>query len=215
MFDEANDVRDAAPPSRRAARRDATRADILDAAWGLCREQGLAALSLRELARRVGMAAPSLYSYFPSKDAIYDAMFRQGQEQMGDAMAEFEDVTSAVDRDAIRAAARAFFDFCTQDPVRYQLMFQRTIPGFEPSPESYALAQQRLGLVVRHLHAFGIRDPEAVDLWTAVVTGLTDQQISNDPGGDRWSRLLDDAVEMVCDHLGIPDRPTDHEEQPR
>ena len=65
---------------RRQERRDATRAEILEAAWELAREGGLAALSLRDLARRVGMQAPSLYSYFESKHAIYDAMFAQGAQ---------------------------------------------------------------------------------------------------------------------------------------
>ncbi len=54
---------------RRTRRREATRQEIVDAAWTLAREQGLAGLSLRELARQVGMRAPSLYSYFPSKAA--------------------------------------------------------------------------------------------------------------------------------------------------
>ncbi len=47
-------------------------------------------------------------------------------------------------------------------------------------------------------------DPAAMDLWTAIATGLTDQQISNDPGGDRWLRLVDTAVDLFCDHAGIP-----------
>ncbi|HLY82361.1 MAG TPA: helix-turn-helix domain-containing protein, partial [Acidimicrobiales bacterium] len=63
---------------RRAERHEATRAEILDAAWDLARTEGLAGLSLRDLARKVGMQAPSLYSYFDSKHAIYDAMFAQG-----------------------------------------------------------------------------------------------------------------------------------------
>src|SRR5712671_561911 len=63
---------------RRAERHEATRAEILEAAWEQVRAEGLAALSLRDLARRVGMQAPSLYSYFDSKHAIYDAMFAQG-----------------------------------------------------------------------------------------------------------------------------------------
>ena len=33
-------------------------------------------------------------------------------------------------------------------------------------------------------------------MWTALTTGLVDQQISNDPGGDRWTRLIDDLVTM-------------------
>jgi hypothetical protein len=49
----------------------------------------------------------------------------------------------------------------------------------------------------RHLAAVGVRDQAALDLWTAVLTGLTDQQISNDPGGTRWTRLVDRAVDML------------------
>ena len=206
---------EAAPPTRVAARRERLRAEILDAAWDLCREKGLAALSLRELASRVGMAAPSLYSYFGSKDEIYDAMFRQGQLAMGEAMAAFAEPGPHVGRPEIRSAARAFFSFCTEDPVRYQLMFQRTVPGFVPSAESYALAIERLHLVGDHLRAAGVTDPAAGDLWTAVFTGLTDQQISNDPGGDRWGRLVDDAVDMLCDHFAIPQGPSNHEEPTR
>jgi AcrR family transcriptional regulator len=62
---------------RKHERRTATRAEILDAAWGIAREKGLADLTLREVGSRIGMRAPSLYSYFDSKNAIYDAMFGQ------------------------------------------------------------------------------------------------------------------------------------------
>ncbi|MEQ9161469.1 MAG: helix-turn-helix domain-containing protein [Ilumatobacter fluminis] len=41
-------------------------------AWGQCRSHGLASLSLRQLAAAVGMRARSLYSYFDSKNAIFD-----------------------------------------------------------------------------------------------------------------------------------------------
>lgn len=196
-----------AAPNRQAARRTATRDEIVAAAWQLCREEGLAGLSLRELARRVGLAAPSLYSYFASKDAIYDEMFRQGQVQMGEAMAPHVEADVAGGRAVARRAARSFFEFCTADPVRYQLLFQRTIPGFVPSPQSYALAVAQLESLGRQMQALGVHEPRAMDLWTAVLTGLTDQQISNDPGGTRWADLVDDAVDMLCDHLGLPADP--------
>jgi AcrR family transcriptional regulator len=44
-------------------------------AWQLARERGLSQLTLRDIAHQVGMRAPSLYSHFESKNAIYDAMF--------------------------------------------------------------------------------------------------------------------------------------------
>lgn len=149
------------------------------------------------------MRAPSLYSYFPSKDAIYDAMFAEGQRALAEHLAflPVDDVT----RHDIRVGTRAFFDFCTDEPVRYQLMFQRVVPGFEPSPESYALATANLDRMAGQLAAAGIDDPDHLDLWTAVLTGLTSQQISNDPGGDRWRRLLDQTIDLLCDHAGIPE----------
>ncbi len=50
------------------------------------------------------------------------------------------------------------------------------------------------------LAAAGVPSPEDLDLWTAVVTGLATQQTSNDPGGDRWSRLVDTAVDRLLPH---------------
>ena len=92
--------------------------------------------------------------------------------------------------------AKRFFDFCVADTARYQLMFQRVIPDFEPSPASYALAVDHLEKARARMRAAGFDADRSLDLWTAMTTGLVDQQISNDPGGDRWSRLIDDCVAM-------------------
>src|SRR5438270_11180533 len=123
---------------RRTERHEATKAEILDAAWELVRAEGLAALSLRDLAARVGMRPPSLYSYFDSKHAIYDAMFLQGNLEL---LRRYEAMPAGADPvDDFRANARMFVGFTVEDPARAQLMFMRSIPGFEPSPESYEVA---------------------------------------------------------------------------
>jgi AcrR family transcriptional regulator len=184
---------------RRTERREATRAEIIAAAWDLARDEGLASLSLRDLASRVGMQAPSLYSYFDSKHAIYDAMFAQGAQEFLDAERAVP-VTGDVLRD-LQSGARMFVGFCSDDPVRYQLLFQRLIPGFEPSPESYAISVEALEVVRGRLVDAGLTDPRHLDLLTAVTAGLTIQQISNQPGGDRWVRLVDEAIEMFFDHV--------------
>jgi AcrR family transcriptional regulator len=158
------------------------------------REQGLAALSLRELGVRVGMRAQSLYVYFPSKHAIYDAMFAEGNRLLLERC-----LAQAEDADAIhtlRRFAHEFMRFCIEDPVRYLLLFQRTIPGFEPSEESYALAREGLSLLHARLGAVGVRAEADLDLYTALMSGLADQQLSNDPGGDRWTRQLDRVLDM-------------------
>lgn len=189
------------PPirDRRAERHEATTAEILDAAWELVRAEGLAGLSLRDLASRVGMRAPSLYSYFASKHAIYDAMFAQGARAY--LAREALTPTTGDPLTDVRAGIRAFIEFCTEDPVRYQLMFQRTIPGFEPSPETFAISVEGLERMKTRMAAAGITDARSIDLMTAIGTGITDQQISNDPGGDRWIRLVDDAMEMYFNHV--------------
>ena len=61
--------------------------------------------------------------------------------------------------DARRAGGGLFVEFCTEDPARYQLLFQRTIPGFEPSPESYAIAVEVVELGAGRLAALGLTDP--------------------------------------------------------
>jgi AcrR family transcriptional regulator len=195
-----NPIRD-----RRAERREATRAEILDAAWEMVRSEGLAGLALRDLARKVGMQAPSLYSYFDSKHAIYDAMFAQGARAYLEQEAHIPTTGDALTD--LRAGLRSFIGFCTEDPARYQLLFQRTIPGFEPTPETFAIAVAGLGRLKDRLAGIGVTDPRSVDLLTAIGTGITDQQISNDPGGDRWSRLVDDAAEMFFDHVSATTEP--------
>ena len=184
---------------RRTARRQATQQEIVQASWDVVREHGLAGLSMRDLGERVGMRAQSIYSYFASKHEIYDAMFLEGYQACADWM------TNAIDADAAaadpigaaRTTARSFVEFCTNDPVRYQLLFQRTIPDFIPSPESYAVAVQVYEEFSERLSAIGVRDQATLDLWTAMLTGITDQQISNDPGGDRRKQLIDRAVDML------------------
>lgn len=188
---------------RVAERREATRREILDAAWEVAREQGLSQITLRDVAERVGMRAPSLYSHFESKNAIYDAMF-------ADAWTEFLAVVRAANakrprslRAALRLYARTFFDFTADDLARHQLMNQRTIPGFEPAPDSYAPAVTVLELLSENLAPQGVTRQADIDLYVAIVGGLVDAQLANDPGGDRWRKLLDRAVDMYADNLGI------------
>lgn len=202
---------------RQAERREATRAEILDAAWAVARDVGLGQITLREVADRVGMRAPSLYSHFDSKNAIYDAMFRQAWSECLAVTKAASDRMPPDARGALRLAARTFFDFAVSDLPRHQLMNLRTIPGFEPSPEAYAPAVAALELAAELFARHGITAQEDLDLYVALVGGLVDTQHANDPGGDRWSRLLDRAIDMFAADLGLDDEPHSsdgHKEHP-
>lgn len=187
---------------RIAKRREGSRREIVEAAWATAHEQGLGALTLREVATRIGMRTPSLYSHFASKNAIYDAMYGQAWRTF----LELVDgrVLPAEPRAALKEIATTFFDFAVADLARHQLMNQRSVPGFEPSQESYAPAIEVLERLRRELATIGIRDRAGMDIFTALVGGMVDQQLANDPGGTRWRRLLGRAVDMYADGMRLP-----------
>lgn len=182
----------------RQARRSSARDAIIQAAWALVREEGVAGLSLRDLARRAGISPPTVYAYFDSKNAIYDAMFGAAATQFADRMAEPYPCEDP--RELLAAGARRFAEFCTSDLERYQLLFQRCVPGFEPSPQSYAPAVRALAAAGDALALNGITHPRYLDLLTALISGLVSQQIANDPGGDRWTVLIEESVAMFLEH---------------
>lgn len=181
-----------------AQRRDAKKARIVAKAWVLARSEGIGGLSLRALAARVGMRQPSLYEYFDSKHGLYDAMFADGNRQLLERVDALE--LPAEPRAAVKIFMRTFVDFALADLPRLELLFLRTIPGFTPSPESYAYAQQVLGRAEALLHAAGMTDAGDVDCFVAMVGGLISAQSSNEPGGDRWTRHLDRLIDLYLDN---------------
>jgi AcrR family transcriptional regulator len=192
---------------RDARRRDAS-AVLVSTAWEIVREVGLGGLSLRDLARRAGITTPTVYAYFGSKNAIYDAMFKEAAESF--AQSKSESIDAGEPHAILVIDAKRFVDFCTSDVPRYQLLFQHLLPGFLPSGESYAPAVLALELTRRRLADNGVTDPAHWDIWTALMTGLVDQQIANDPGGDRWSGLIDEVVAMFLAHCTPPKRRRSH-----
>src|SRR6478672_13936094 len=114
-----------------AVRREAKVASIVAAAWQLAREHGIGGVSLHALAREVGMRQPSLYEYFASKHALYDAMFAAGNRQLLERL----DATKLPHdpRAALKKGLGVFVDFALEDRARNELLFQRHIPGFSPT----------------------------------------------------------------------------------
>ena len=165
------------------------------AAWQLARHEGVAALSLRELAAKVGMRAPSLYTYFPSKHELYDAMYAEGMRELAVHMSNSAPGSTA--KETLRNRARTWVMAASQDPFRYELLFQRPIPGFVPSAESLAIGVAALRETRNVADAAGLRSQRAFDLFIATTRGLVEMQIANEPGGDRWVGLVDEAVDNL------------------
>ena len=169
----------------------------MEAAWKLAGINGIGGLSLHGIAREVGIRQPSLYAYFDSKNGLYDAMFADGNRQLLERLDRLE--LPGDPRGAVKMFMRTFVTFTVEDPARCALLLQRPIPGFEPSAASYALAEGALDRATALLRAAGLDDQGDIDCFIAMVAGLIDAQISNDPGGDRWVRHLDRLIDLHLD----------------
>jgi AcrR family transcriptional regulator len=192
---------------RRTRRRQETIEEILEVAIELMETEGVAALSLSAVARRLGMQPPSLYQYFPSKMAIFDALFQRGAELVLAVQREAV-ATAAEDEDPLERGITAFCRWCLQHPVYSQLLFWRTIPGFEPSPEAFEPAKEAIEELRKQLQeavdAGRLRPDaagdEAIALFTSLTAGVLSQQIANQPNASfedgRFSRLLPVVLEM-------------------
>jgi AcrR family transcriptional regulator len=173
---------------RRARRHQQTLAEILDLAEEIMAEQGVNALSLAEVARRLGVQPPSLYKYFPSLLAIYNAIFLRGQtehlEVMRTAMAQADPGLPA-----LIAGLEASGRWCLAHRPTAQLLFWRPVPSFEPSPEAFApsvemIALQRSALteaVSRGQLGPDADSEEAVYLISTLITGVLSQALANEP----------------------------------
>ena len=114
--------------TRAQERREQRVAEIVATAWELARVHGIGGLSLHALARELGIRQPSLYAYFESKHALYDAMFADGNRQLIARLDALE--LPDEPRAALKAFMRAFVDFSVEGPERSGLLFDRQIPGF-------------------------------------------------------------------------------------
>lgn len=180
---------DTAIPDRRARRRQETIAEILAIAEGVMTEDGVNGLSLSEVARRLGVKPPSIYKYFDSLMAIYDALFEQGQRHHLDAMRA---AMSAAEPglDALAAGLEASCRWCLAHPAIAQLLFWRPVPSFEPTPHAMAPSVEMVQLQ-RHALAEAVAagelgadadSDEAVFVASIFVSGLIGQAIANEPG---------------------------------
>jgi AcrR family transcriptional regulator len=194
------------PSTRRQRIREATIQSILDAARMIMRAEGVAALSMQELARRMDMRAPSLYNYFASKMEIYDALFRLGFNLWGEVVEQTRQ-TSTGFHDELRQIIEGYMTFALDNPELYQLCFERPVPGFVPSQESLAVSFGILNQSRRRVEQYRdtldteLSGEQIVDLVIAIMHGLTAMQLANEPhlpsGQGRFGSLIPLALLML------------------
>ena len=178
-------------PDRRTRHREQTRSEILDHALQIMAEDGVAGLSMARLARAMGIRPPSLYKYYPSLLAVYDALFRRGQlanlETLRDGMRD-----AAPGLEAVARGMEATGRWAVANPVLAQLLFWRPVPGYQPSAEAFAPAGQVIDLLRSALADAAIRGqvhPDAatdagMELLSIMHFGVISQHLANDADRD-------------------------------
>lgn len=125
------------PAAKRTYHHGDLRRALLDAAWRLVAEKGLAALTLREVARAAGVSHAAPYHHFPTRTALLDALAEEGFAGLDRAMAEAKAGPAAggpaevgqtprpVDgADVMVRIGRAYVDFACAHPEQLQVMFR-------------------------------------------------------------------------------------------
>jgi AcrR family transcriptional regulator len=197
------------PESRAAARRKVVEREILDAAWSLMAREGVAAVSVREVARSVGIRQQSLTHYYPTKQALLDALFADGFADLRRTLEQLPPTDDAIGR--IVDVAVAVVDYCVANPARYHLMLQRTLPRFSPSEDSHRVALGCLNVLVERLSAAGITDPADIALIRGLISGLAAEQIANDPQGRMFADQADRGIRTL---VTTSIRPADNSPRP-
>lgn len=139
--------------SRREQQKEATHQEIIATARQQIAKEGAAALSLRGIARQMGMTAPALYRYFENRDALVTALivraYQSLQEHLETARLAHQNASPSVQLIEIGLAYRAWG---LKFPEDYSLIFGTPIPGYDAPPETTVpLARSSLGVLIRVL----------------------------------------------------------------
>lgn len=171
--------------TRRERMRAMMREDILAAARAILQESGVKGLAMRPLGRAVGVTAPTLYDYFPSKDAVLDALYVEGADRL---CVAFDEATAASQPglDRLTAIGRAYRQFALDNPDLYFLIFGRVDASYRPGDEEKArghAVHEKLEAVVREAIEIGALRAEDPELICNAMWALAHGQITLEISG--------------------------------
>jgi AcrR family transcriptional regulator len=182
---------DRMPTARERARTELT-AEIAGAARRQLAEVGAAALSLRAVAREVGMVSSAVYRYFPCRDDLLTRLIIDGYDALGQA-AENADAPDAAPPERWLAVCRAVRDWARSHPHEYALLYGSPVPGYVAPRETVPPAA-RVGVVLGRILGDAARSGALGEPSGAVPAGLVSPEAAAVLGGEHPS--LDDGVRV-------------------
>lgn len=150
--------------ARERVRAELTR-EITEVARGQLATDGAVGLSLRAVAREMGMVSSAVYRYFPSKDDLLTALIIDGYNALGDAV-ETAERTCARDDYAGRwlAVCRTVRDWALARPHEYALLYGSPVPGYQAPRDTVGPAMRDTvvyGRIISDAHAAGVLETPA------------------------------------------------------
>jgi AcrR family transcriptional regulator len=138
---------DNTPRGARARARIEVTAAIKDEARRQLAVDGAAKLSLRAVARELGMVSSALYRYFPSRDDLLTALIIDAYDSLGESAEAAH--AEAVDAGPVQrwiSVAQAVRDWALRHPHEYALIYGSPVPGYT-APDTTVPAASRVGLL--------------------------------------------------------------------
>lgn len=124
------------------------RQSLIDAAIALISEEGIKELSLRQVARRVGVSHNAPYRHFADKEALLAAVAEQGFQSLGMAMETAREGIPIDSWQRLEAIGIAYVHFALAHPAHYRLMFGDYRCNFSKYAGLVAVAQQSFMVLV-------------------------------------------------------------------
>jgi AcrR family transcriptional regulator len=151
--------------ARERVRAELTR-EITETARRQLATEGAAALSLRAVAREMGMVSSAVYRYFPSRDDLLTALIVHGYNAIGAAAEQADGVCRRDDHPGRwLAACRAVRDWALVHPHEYSLVYGSPVPGYQAPEQTIGPASRVaavLGKIISDAQASGVLDPPAL-----------------------------------------------------
>ncbi len=197
------------PPARKRRDGPTTRERLLDLAYGLVRDEGLSALTIRELAQRGSVAVGLPHAHFGSRDGLLDELRIRAWDEFDRVVDEVIDPATVVGPDTefeamVRACVRAIVDFAFREPNLFELLVVTPQTSFS---EAILLREMRTARrfvdFLTQGEAQGVfrfaSDPFvfALALWTSIIGYVQRAGADMLPAARKYhARVLDELLEI-------------------